>query len=108
MTSPSQVKLFDIHDIALSLASLNANADLTGELVDVGLGRPRDFEGKDVTGKFVVSAGRAGRHLHPGRPAWRLRRSRRERDRLPARQRLPDSDRVHVGHMRSPTPSPGR
>ena len=60
MTSPRQTKLFDIHDIALSLASLNANADLTGELVDVGLGRPQDFEGKDVTGKFVVSAGAPG------------------------------------------------
>ena len=60
MTSPRQMKLFDIHDIALALASLNANADLTGELVDVGLGRPQDFEGKDVTGKFVVSAGAPG------------------------------------------------
>src|SRR6188508_1190973 len=30
MTSPKNVKLFDIHDIALSLASLNSNADITG------------------------------------------------------------------------------
>jgi aminopeptidase YwaD len=57
MTSPKSVKLFDIHDIALSLASLNANGDLSGELVDVGLGRAQDFEGKDVTGKFVLSGG---------------------------------------------------
>ena len=55
MTTPKSVKLFDIHDIALSLASLNSNGDATGELVDVGLGRAQDFEGKDVTGKFVLS-----------------------------------------------------
>jgi Peptidase family M28 len=57
MTTPASVKLFDIHDIALSLSSLNANGDLTGELVDVGPGRDEDFEGVDVTGKFVLSAG---------------------------------------------------
>jgi Peptidase family M28 len=57
MTTPKSVKLFDIHDIALSLASLNANGDISGELVDVGFGRPQDFEGKDVKGKFVLSAG---------------------------------------------------
>ncbi len=30
MTTPKSVKLFDIHDIALSLASLNANGDFSG------------------------------------------------------------------------------
>jgi Zn-dependent M28 family amino/carboxypeptidase len=57
MTGPRTVKLYDIHDIALSLASLNANGDLSGELVDVGAGRAQDFEGKDVAGKFVLSSG---------------------------------------------------
>jgi len=57
MTTPKLVKLFDIHDIALSLASLNANGDMTADLVDVGAGRAQDFEGKDVTGKFVLSSG---------------------------------------------------
>jgi len=57
MTTPKSVKLFDIHDIALALASLNANGDITAELVDVGAGRPQDFEGKDVAGKFVLSSG---------------------------------------------------
>ncbi|MBP9948032.1 MAG: M28 family peptidase [Vicinamibacteria bacterium] len=57
MTTPKNTKLFDIHDIALSLASLNANGDFTGELVDVGAGRAQDFEGKDVKGKFVLSSG---------------------------------------------------
>ncbi len=57
MTTPASVKLFDIHDIALALASLNVSGDLAGELVDVGHGRPEDFEGKDVRGKFVLSTG---------------------------------------------------
>jgi len=57
MQTPQSVKLFDIHDIALSLASLNVTADITADLVDVGDGRAEDFEGKDVTGKFVVSSG---------------------------------------------------
>lgn len=57
MTSPKNVKLFDIHDLALALASLNANGDFSGELIDVGAGRPADFEGKDVKDKFVLSSG---------------------------------------------------
>lgn len=57
MTTPQSVKLFDLHDVALSLASRNTNADLTADLVDVGAGRPEDFAGKDVRGKFVLSSG---------------------------------------------------
>jgi len=57
MTSPKNVKLFDIHDLALALASLNANGDFSGELIDVGAGRAADFEGKDVKDKFVLSSG---------------------------------------------------
>ena len=57
MTRPKNIKLFDIHDLVLALASLNANGDLTGDLVDVGAGRAQDFAGKDVTGKFVLSSG---------------------------------------------------
>ncbi|MCC7195839.1 MAG: M28 family peptidase [Gemmatimonadaceae bacterium] len=57
VTAPRPVKLYDIHDIALSLPSLNANGDFTGQLVDVGPGRAQDFEGKDVKGKFVLSSG---------------------------------------------------
>jgi hypothetical protein len=60
MTTPKNVKLFDIHDIALALASTNANGDISGELVDVGAGRAQDFEGKDVKGKFVLSSGTTG------------------------------------------------
>jgi peptidase M28-like protein len=60
MTAPRSVKLYDIHDIALSLASLNANGDITGDLVDVGAGRAQDFEGKDVKGKFVLASAGLG------------------------------------------------
>ncbi|HLV26926.1 MAG TPA: M28 family peptidase [Gemmatimonadales bacterium] len=57
MKTPKDVKLFDIHDIALALGSLNQAGDLSGELVDVGPGRAEDFEGKNVRGKFVLSTG---------------------------------------------------
>ncbi len=60
MTTPKNRKLFDIHDLALALASTNANGDISGELVDVGAGRAQDFEGKDVTGKFALSSGSTG------------------------------------------------
>jgi hypothetical protein len=60
MTTPKLTKLFDIHDLALALASLNANGDFTAELIDVGAGRAQDFEGKDVKGKFVLSSGATG------------------------------------------------
>lgn len=57
MTAPKSTKLFDIHDIPLALVSLNANGDTSGDLIDVGPGRPADFEGKDVKGKFVLTSG---------------------------------------------------
>ncbi|MEO8360016.1 MAG: hypothetical protein ABI672_08305, partial [Vicinamibacteria bacterium] len=57
MMSPKNIKLFDIHDLVLALASINANGDLTADLVDVAAGRAQDFEGKDVKGKFVLSSG---------------------------------------------------
>jgi len=60
MTAPQSRKLFDIHDIALTLSTMNANGDISGELVDVGQGRAQDYDGKDVTGKFVLSSGAPG------------------------------------------------
>jgi aminopeptidase YwaD len=57
MNTPKSVKLFDVHDIPLSVVSLNANVDLTGDLVNVGAGTAKDFEGKDVKGKFVLTGG---------------------------------------------------
>lgn len=60
MTTPESLKLYDIHDIPESLASTNANGDISGELVDVDQGTAQDFEGKDVKGKFVLSTAPSG------------------------------------------------
>jgi aminopeptidase YwaD len=59
-TTPKSVKLYDIHDIPESLASTNANGDITGELVNVGQGTAQDFEGKDLKGKFALSLAPSG------------------------------------------------
>ena len=55
VTAPTSIKIYDIHDIPESLASTNANGDISGELVNVGQGTNLDFQGKDVKGKFVLS-----------------------------------------------------
>jgi hypothetical protein len=54
-TTPKNIKIFDIHDIPEALASTNANGDISAELISVGQGTNKDFEGKDVKGKFVLS-----------------------------------------------------
>jgi hypothetical protein len=59
-TTPKSVKIYDIHDIPESLASTNANGDISGELISVGQGAAQDFEGKDVKGKFVLSLAPGG------------------------------------------------
>src|SRR6185369_14149470 len=38
VTSPRAEKIYDVHDIPESVASTNANADITGELIGVGQG----------------------------------------------------------------------
>jgi aminopeptidase YwaD len=59
-TSPKSVKIYDVHDIPEALASTNANGDISGDLVSVGQGTAADFQGKDVTGKFVLSLAPSG------------------------------------------------
>src|ERR1700735_5321119 len=59
-TTPKSVKIYDIHDIPESLASTNANGDISGELVSVGQGTAQDFESKDFKGKFVLSLAPSG------------------------------------------------
>jgi aminopeptidase YwaD len=54
-TTPKSVKIYDIHDIPESLASTNANGDISGELVSVGQGTAQEVDSKDVKGKFVLS-----------------------------------------------------
>ncbi len=58
ITPNEQRKLYDIHDVAVSVASNSANGDVTGELVDVGQGtRAEDYNGKDVKGKIAIGSG---------------------------------------------------
>src|SRR4051812_46289217 len=60
ITSPRMEKVYDLNDIPESVASTNANADITGELISVNQGTAQDFEGKDVKGKFVLSLAPGG------------------------------------------------
>jgi len=60
MTTPRPEKIYDLHDIPEAVASTNATADITGELVSVGQGTAAEFEGKDVKGKFVLSLAPSG------------------------------------------------
>src|SRR4051812_36014407 len=58
VTASEQKKLYDIHDVAVSVAANSQNGDVTGELVDVGLGtRPADYNGKDLKGKVAIGSG---------------------------------------------------
>jgi hypothetical protein len=59
-TSPKSIKLYDIHDIPESLASTNANGDISGELVNVGQGAAQDIEGKELKGKIALSLAPGG------------------------------------------------
>src|SRR3984885_15304658 len=59
-TAPKSVKIYDIHDIPESLASTNANGDISGELVSVGQGTAKEIDSKDVKGKFVLSLAPSG------------------------------------------------
>jgi hypothetical protein len=59
-TAPRLEKIYDLNDIPESVASTNANADITGELVSVGQGTAQEFEGKDLKGKFVLSLAPSG------------------------------------------------
>src|SRR5436190_2335012 len=60
ITSPRAEKVYDVHDIPEAVASTNANADITGDLIDVGQGAAQDFDGTDVKGKFVLSTAPSG------------------------------------------------
>jgi len=61
MVQPESRKLYDVHDVAISICGNSESGDVTAELVDVGLGsRSSDYEGKDVKGKIVLGAAGAG------------------------------------------------
>jgi hypothetical protein len=61
VTATEQKKLYDIHDVAVSVAANSQNGDVTGELLDVGLGtRASDYAGKDLKGKIAIGSGGVG------------------------------------------------
>ncbi len=60
VAGPKPEKLYDVHDILVSVASGSDSGDVTAALVDVGTGtRPEDYAGKDVSGKIVLGSGPA-------------------------------------------------
>ena len=111
ITAPRAEKLYDLHDIPESVASSNANADITGDLIHVGQGTAQDFEGKDVKGKFVLSTAPSGlgaiytRAVAAG-AIGALGHQRHRRG--GPRGRLSGPDRLDQRDRRSPTPPPGR
>ena len=61
MTAPESLKLYDIHDIPESLASTNANGDISGELVNVNQGTAAGLRrARTSKGKFVLSTAPSG------------------------------------------------
>ncbi len=60
VASPKPIKIDDVHDLPESLASTNANGDISGDLVLVTQDNAQDFGGKDVRGKFVLSLAPSG------------------------------------------------
>jgi hypothetical protein len=61
LVEPELRKLYDLNDVAVSIASGSEAGDVTAEIVDVGVGgRPEDFAGKSVAGKIVLGSAPAG------------------------------------------------
>ncbi|MCI0708341.1 MAG: M28 family peptidase [Ignavibacteriae bacterium] len=57
MVEPVVKKLYDIYDVAISLAGNSLSGDVTAEVVDVGIGaREEDYARKDVKGKLVLGS----------------------------------------------------
>jgi hypothetical protein len=66
MIEPVEERLVGYPEIAMSLITYSNPGDVTAELVWVGAGTSdADYEGKDVTGKFVLATGYGGEvHRH--------------------------------------------
>lgn len=61
MVQPQERKLYDIFDVAISLAGNSPTGDVAAELIDVGVGaRAEDYAGKDVKGKIVLGSAGPG------------------------------------------------
>jgi aminopeptidase YwaD len=59
--SPNRQKLASYQDLRAMLASGSNSADVKADLIWVGEGGTKDFEGLDVSGKIVVTSASAGR-----------------------------------------------
>jgi len=59
-TKPGLQKIASYTDLRAMLVQGSRSADVTAELVWVGDGTPKDFEGLDVKGKIVVTSGSVG------------------------------------------------
>jgi len=57
---PRREKIASYRDLTAMLASGSASADVTGELVWVDDGEAKDFAGRDVKGKILLTSGPAG------------------------------------------------
>ena len=61
MTEPSDERIVGYPEIAMSVMTYSNAGDATAELVWVGTGtNDKDYEGKDVKGKFVLATGYGG------------------------------------------------
>jgi hypothetical protein len=57
MVEPESRKLFDVFDVAISIAGNSESGDVTAELIDVGSGAlAEDYAGKDIKGKIVLGS----------------------------------------------------
>ncbi len=57
IVEPAPERIAGTVQSVLHLADNSRPADVTGELVDLGAGETRDFDGKDLTGKVVLTYG---------------------------------------------------
>src|SRR5580658_3466221 len=54
---PNLSKIYDIHDVHISLMNNSETGDVTADVIDVGNGgREEDYAGKDVNGKIVLGS----------------------------------------------------
>ena len=61
VTEPNEMKLGDVRETPLRVATGSRTTDVTAELIDVGRGtRDADYKGKKVKGKIVFASGSPG------------------------------------------------
>ena len=106
--SPIRQKLASYRDMAAMLATGSTTGEATGELVWVGSGPAREFTGKDVAGKIVVTEGSA-RRCTSWRASTRARwASSPSRARGPTSTRCRLAGRASAGRRTSPRSSRSR